>query len=116
MLGGLQSTRALLDEDEGVYGRFERDLKEALGERMAKDKGFCSTVWGALANVVWVHAEEKELVTYSFRAAGDLIAAILERGNYMEWYCSAPDGMVSEDIAAAMKARDWAWRPWRSKD
>lgn len=45
----------------------------------------------------------------SFRAAGDLIAAILGRGDYMDWYCSGQYATVSERIDSAMSAEGWTW-------
>lgn len=109
MLGGMKDRfRALYTE--GPYGAFEQALDRALGEAMRADDAVCREVWSALANVDWSHPEHGE-VGYSFRAGGDLIAAILQRGDYMDWYCCAGDAEVSERVADALQTEGWTATP-----
>ena len=87
---------------------FEEAVDRALGEQMRADESLCREMWSALANVDWTH-ENGDTAGYSFRAAGDLIAAIIGRGDYMDWYCSGPYATVSERIERAMSAEGWKW-------
>ena len=87
---------------------FEVAVERALGERLQRDDDTCCALWAALANVRWQHTGG-DTAAYTFRAAGDLVAAIRGRGDYLDWYCSARDGVVTPDIAEAM-ARE-GWRP-----
>lgn len=73
MLGGFQTRRELLTE--GDYGLFEKAINEAIGDRVRESEDDAIALWSALANIIWISLEGKE-ATYSFRAAGDLIAAI----------------------------------------
>ena len=100
-LGGIRGGRSINHED-----RFEMDLATALGSQMIASDDLCERVWGSLANVDWVH-ESGDTAGYSFRAAGDLIAAIIGRGDYMDWYCSAPYGNADAEVEAAMLTRGW---------
>ena len=69
MLGGIAGGRPLYDLP------FEQALNRVLGKRIIDDDSFASAVWSALSNVTWQHSSGME-VSYSFRAAGDLIPAI----------------------------------------
>lgn len=56
-----------------------------------------------------VRASEEFSVGYTFRSAGYLIAEIRGGGDYMDWYCFGPDGVVSGEISAAMTEENWRW-------
>jgi len=96
---------------------FEAALDRACGEKMRSDcvpgahhagKTAASQVWGALANTKWSHVNG-DAAWYSFRAAGDMIAAIVGNGtDYMDYYCSAMYPNVPEWIAKAMETEGWS--------
>lgn len=113
-MGGFMERRAFNPEDA-----FEAAVNRALGDRLRAEPpgpgwgdpvaaagNLGTELWCALANCEWSH-ENGDTAGYSFRAAGDLIAAIRGEGNYMDWYCSGPDGVISDQIATAMKAEGW---------
>lgn len=100
-LGGLTGGRPLNDLDD-----FEMAVAEALGDAMKRDATLCVEMWSALANQPWRHSSG-DTASYSFRAAGDLIAAVIGQGDYMDWYCSGPYGDVSERIVDAMAPLGW---------
>lgn len=99
--GGLREARPIDNED-----KFELAVERALGAEIRENDQAASAMWSALANVGWEH-HNGDTAGYTFRAAGDLIAAIRGRGNYMDWYCSGPDGVVAPDIRAALAAEGW---------
>lgn len=117
-LGGVQGGRAVNPDDS-----FEMAVDRAFGEQLRAErssgadnydegwfnrKGLGARLWGSLANVDWVH-ENGDTAGYSFRAAGDLIAAIVGTGDYMDWYCSADYGHADAEIVERL-ARE-GWRP-----
>jgi hypothetical protein len=104
-LGGL-SDRRLVDQNDA----FEMAVVRALGAVMKRSDALCADVWAALSNVRWSH-ENGDTASYSFRAAGDMIAAILEKGDYMDWYCSGTAGTVSPIVAEAMATEGWTSTP-----
>lgn len=100
-MGGIPSTRPLNKDDA-----FEMALHRALGGPMDTDHDLCIEVWESLANVDWTHTNG-DTASYSFRAAGDLIAAVLGRGDYLDWYCSGEPASLSEQVVEAMLAEGW---------
>lgn len=115
-LGGVSGGRPF-DPDDA----FEAAVNRALGDRLraCEARGWYAAagpytiaeqLWGALANRDWTHTNG-DTAGYSFRAAGDLIAAVRGSGDYMDWYCSGPEGTVSDEIAAAMAREGWAPDP-----
>ena len=84
---------------------FETDLKELFAERICMDNNFAKRIYAALTNIIWKNGVYKYSVT--FRYAGSLLAEIQGKGNYMDWYCSAGEGIVDTDIAEALDTRGW---------
>ncbi|WP_205619723.1 hypothetical protein [Acidocella sp. MX-AZ02] len=100
-IGGVPGGRPLNTDDD-----FEMAVSAVLGDQMRRDKTLCVEVWSALSNVDWCN-DVGDTASYSFRAAGDMIAAIIGRGDYMDWYCSGPYGVVSERVEAALAQQGW---------
>ena len=122
MFGGISGQRRdLIDPGESLYGRFEHDVNKQLGERIRASEDDAVAMWSALANVTWKRAlsvEEKvvadlenqeQAVGYSFRAAGDLVAAISGRGDYLSYYCSGPYAVVAEWIEEGLAKAGWTY-------
>lgn len=110
-MGGIVGGRRRDPED-----LFEAAVEKTLGERLrAEDpqrQGFfegtslASRLWGSLANVDWVHVNG-DTASYSFRAAGDLVAAVRGQGDYMDWYCSHDYAVVDAEVRAALATEGW---------
>ena len=96
--------------------QFEDDFRELFTERLREDEGFGTELWSALANVDWFHESDRDNsgVGYSFRSAGSLIASMLCHGNYLDWYCSGPSGVVSEYISEKMTSKGWLYKIWKA--
>lgn len=103
-MGGLSDGRPRNPFDE-----FENAVERALGDRIRTDDDVAKAMWSALANVDWYNIVTHDTAGYSFRAAGDLIAAIRGSGNYLDWYCSGPYAVVSDEISRALKKENWIW-------
>ena len=90
---------------------FYDDFHELFKEQLRADENFGVELWSALANIIWFHESDtkKTECSYSFRCAGSLIAAMLCKGDHMNWYCSGDTGVVSEYIAIAMASKGWKY-------
>ena len=100
-MGGIKDGRDLDMDDD-----FEMAVERQLGKDIRDDNAVATEMWCAISNMDWQHTNG-DTAGYSFRAAGDLVAAIRGSGNYMDWYCSGPDGVVSDRIADAMAKEGW---------
>ena len=104
-MGGLEGHARPINEADV----FETTVNRVLGDKIRADKETSQAMWAALANNAWTH-EDGTIALYSFRAAGDFIAAIRGTGDYLNWYCSGPAGVVREDIAQALAAEGWTFQ------
>jgi hypothetical protein len=71
---------------------------------------FSEALWSSLTNIVWSHATIGARL-YSYRAAGDLVAALHGDSDYLEWYCSSPSGAIDEDIDRVLCCLGWSHSP-----
>jgi len=92
--------------------KFDDDFCELFTEKLRENNDFGKELWAALANVHWSHEDDPDdtALGHSFRSAGSLIASMLHRGHYMDWYCSTRDGVVSEHIASKMAEKGWRYK------
>ena len=95
----------MIDQED----RFEVSMEEVLGDWIRGREEYASATWGSLANVIWVHGEGGE-TSYSFRCAGSLIAEIRGGGHYMDWYCTAPFGVLHPHVEDMMSKEGWSWK------
>lgn len=103
--GGISGGRPLDPSDP-----FEAALNAVLGGRISESEAFAAEAWSAITNVRWFKADGY-IALLSFRRAGDVIAAIRGEGDYLDWYCSGPSGVVSDEIRAALANHGWVPDP-----
>ena len=101
----------MADKTINYEQKFDDDFRELFTKHLRENEDFGCELWSALANVRWFHDDDitKTSCGYSFREAGSLIASMLVKGDYMDWYCSGDAETVSDFIAEKMAARGWRY-------
>ena len=95
--------------DSAAYDRFRMTVLQTLGERIREDDEVALALWCAISDTLWRH-EDGGCVSFGFRGAGHLVAAIRGKGSYIDWYlrgCLAGPGIVREDIREVLVAMGW---------
>jgi hypothetical protein len=89
--------------------KFDNDFHELFTERLKENEDFGCELWSSMANVTWYHLLDLKETDcgHSFRGAGALIADMLGKGDYIDWYCSGPYETVSDYIALRMASKGW---------
>lgn len=83
-------------------------------EKVLYDETYAEDLYRALCNMQWRKRElmpllRNELWSVSWRTAGSIVADLRNEGDYLDWYCSGREGMVSEEIRQDLF--DLGWEP-----
>jgi hypothetical protein len=92
-----------LDPDDA----FAMAVERALGDKIRSDDAMARAVWSALAGVDWVHFNG-DTALYTWRSAGDIVAAIRDEGDYMDWYGKGDAEVVSDEVRTCMAGEGWS--------
>ena len=53
--------------------------------------------------------------TCSWRMAGGIVADIIKDGNYMDWYCSGNESVVTDEIKLDLMIMGWTVKPYEPR-
>lgn len=86
----------------------ERDLAASpeIARRVRSDV-FAQLLYAALCNTEWRRGAMGEAWSCSWRTAGDVVAHLRGVGSYLDWHCSDGEGLVDEDVLAAIEELGW---------
>ena len=101
----------------------EYDLRTSdfIAEKCNNSEEYCKDLYASLSNVLWIKYEVISLLKEdywhcSFRHAGGIVADILEKGDYLDWYCSKGEGYVTEEIANDLFSLGWKFKYYEPND
>jgi hypothetical protein len=88
------------------------DLEQHLGasERirdLVRGDVFATLLYGALCNTTWRHKATGHSWSCTWRHAGGVVAALRSEGDYLDWYCSAGEGLVDLQVLEELGALGW---------
>lgn len=111
---GKSSTETAPRDD---FEAFEVALR-TLSERVRTDDSFAHELYGALCNMRWRHRDAGTMpVSMSWRYAGGVLAHLAcKGGDYLDYYCSGNEGVVSARIRDALGALGWIPAPWPKEE
>jgi hypothetical protein len=112
--------RARFVTDQGQFpadgaDSFALELAGSVEISMAiSDRSFATALYASLCNVTWMGPHEVRMGR-TFRDAAGLVAALRGEGEgYLDFYCSAREGVVRADVAEALQRI--GWRPRMAAD
>lgn len=90
----------------------EYDLvkNEHIVAKCLNDPGYCRDLYGALCNNRFFYGDTKW--TCSWRYAGGIVADIIRDGDYMDWYCSGNESVVTDEIRQDLLTMGWVIKPY----
>jgi hypothetical protein len=100
----------------------ERDLVDDLNAcewflaKIRASDTYAQNVYAALCNMRWQPADmwpvlKDEYWTCSWRSAGGIVANFLNRGDYLDWYCSGMGGLAGYDDNESKKYQALGYVP-----
>lgn len=88
---------------------YELRTSEYIYNKCLASKQYCMDLYAALCNnEFWKDNKE---CSYSWRTSGGIIANILEKGDYIDWYLSGNEGYVSDEVREDLSKLGWSIRP-----
>lgn len=99
---------------EWTKNNLEYDLRscEWILNKVRSSKDYGVALYSALCNNEFIKREMWEILkdepwSCSWRYAGGIIADMIEEGDYMDWYCSGNEGVVSAEIDEDLYKLGW---------
>jgi hypothetical protein len=135
-------------EEDQYSSRPENDLEFDLRttdwilEKARTRDDYAQNIYAALCNMRWIKREmwpilKEEYWSCSWRSAGGIVADMLQKGDYIDWYCSGmggiaasyeedpdwrsktgyvPEGTITEEIEKDLNKLGWIPSPWPKDD
>jgi hypothetical protein len=98
------------DDKNDVITSLEMNISDNVEFKrwIREDESRAQHLYHTLCNNDFVHKETGKMWSCSWRYAGGLVADVLCRGDYLNWYCSGNEGAVDEQIAEWFEKMGWA--------
>jgi hypothetical protein len=93
----------------------EKDLfsNNTIVSKCANSEIYCLDLYGALCNNRFFYGDYEW--TCSWRMAGGIVAEIIKQGDYIDWYCSGNEGIVTDEIKLDLMMMGWIVKPYEIK-
>jgi hypothetical protein len=120
-------------EEEQHEADLEYDLRSTswILHKARTREAYAQNIYAALCNMRWQRIDVMPLLkdeywSCSWRSAGGVVADMLGKGDYIDWYCSGirnreddhvdngfvPEGVVTDEIREDFGAIGWQPSPW----
>lgn len=93
----------------------EKDLfsNNTIVSKCVNNEIYCRDLYGALCNNRFFYGDYEW--TCSWRMAGGIVAEIIKQGDYIDWYCSGNEGIVTDEIKLDLMMMGWIVKPYETK-
>jgi len=84
-----------------------RDIQDSttIKLKMRTSKDYCKRFYATLCNNQ-LH-KDGQVISYSWRSTGGLVADILCTGDYLDWYCSGNEGWIDTEVQQDLAVLKW---------
>lgn len=96
----------------------EKDLRSSqyIHDKCVSSETYCRDLYSALCNNRFVYNYNDKEWDFSWRYAGGIISDILEKGEYLDWYCSGNEGNVTDEVRSDLIKLGWSVKPYEDED
>jgi hypothetical protein len=143
----LEQEKHKFDDPKSRLNSLEYDLltTDWILEKVRSSESYAQNLYAAMCNMRFVKKDlfpylrqdpDKDLVSYSWRYAGGIVADMRQQGDYIDWYCSGmgglnreyegdetneqwqkrtgyvPESVITEEIEADLLKLGWIPVPW----
>ena len=97
---------------EDTEPNLERDLRSSkdIHDKCVNSEVYCRDLYAALCNNRFFY-NNKEW-TCSWRYAGGIVSDIIEKGDYIQFYCSGNEGKVTDEVRLDLLKLGWIVKPY----
>jgi hypothetical protein len=84
---------------------YELRTSDYIHNKCVASDEYCRNLYAALCNNDFI--KDGKTCGYSWRYAGGIIANILEKGDYIDWYCSGWEGYITDEVRKDITKLGW---------
>mgnify|MGYP006267518183 CR=1 FL=1 len=84
---------------------YELRTSDYIYDKCVKSNDYCFDLYSALCNNKFT--KDNKTCSYTWRTVGGIIANVLEKGDYIDWYCSGNEGYVTDEIRDDITKLGW---------
>jgi hypothetical protein len=137
-----EQDEANLVDPEWQKDNMEYDLRSTkwICDKAKASDSYAQNLYAAMCNMQFIKLDVMPILkdqrwSCSWRSSGGIIADMLEKGDYIDWYCSGignpeggygldhrrangyvPEGTVTDEIREDLKKLGWVPVPWEEND
>jgi hypothetical protein len=108
-------------KDDEYENRPENDLEydlrttEWILEKARSSESYAQNIYAAMCNMRWQKLDtfpilKDEYWSCSWRSAGGIVADMLQKGDYIDWYCSGMGGLAGDWDQDSESFEEWQTR------
>lgn len=93
----------------------EYDLRsnQRILDKARNSKAYCQNLYSALCNNRFFYGDKEWTCTW--RHAGGIVADMIQKGDYIDWYCGGDEGLVTEEISLDLMMIGWTIKPYENQ-
>jgi hypothetical protein len=88
---------------------YELRTSDYIHSKCIASEQYCMDLYAALCNNDFI--KDNKECSYTWRTSGGIIANILEKGDYINFYCGGNEGYVTDEVREDITKLGWEIRP-----